>query len=113
MQPSIKEWWLGVADLYEGWATNPPKRKRKCPINNTTEMYTCEAINKLAGFGAPISDYAGWSLRELIAQYNSAYDYPAGFIDAPDRTDRRYAFCMWMAETIRDVVNGKVKLEDV
>jgi hypothetical protein len=98
MRKEVREWWLELADQYEEWADSPPR------YNMGEERYTCVAL-----IGSRFGWY-GWDAAPCVdlmpvwyEQYGDV-EYPAGFWSAVDRPEKREAFCLYMAERIREEV---------
>ena len=98
--------WSEIADTYERWIENPPVQL----FERNRERYTCyELIGMYCDF---IQFYdSTLSMEEaLVNIWAEDYGYyncfPAGDVSDPDRAENRADFCWFMAETIREVIDG-------
>ena len=98
MRPEHKVWWEELADQYEEWADNPPT------YSFGEEMFTCVAMSGLDfGWVGPVHNY----LKHVWREQYGLTEYPAGHTDAKNRPERRWEFCHYMAETIREALREK------
>ena len=69
----------------------------------TEEEHTCCAIIKgYETWGFDTYDYVAGTLEEIWREQYGITSYPAGYSDGPQRESRRFDFCWWMAERIRE-----------
>ena len=106
MKAEVREWWLELADQYEEWAENPPIIEYWCCSTGHTdweEDYTCCALDsdvETWGFGIH-----GDASKRLFDIWEEQYGYtcfPAGETHWASRQQKRFDFCWYMAERIRE-----------
>ena len=99
LKPEERLWLEELADQYEEWAENPPMPEHTYWMGRREE-YTCFALER-GGWG-----FAGVNACEILCYvWRERYGlnaFPAGPTNHPARDDRRFEFCHYMAELIRD-----------
>ncbi len=109
MKAEVREWWLALADQYEEWAENPPRMKFGSYIEERIiweEIYTCCALYygyETWGFESRELPYDPCELLGPIweEQYGAG-SFPIGFTHKKTRPEKRFDFCWYMAERIRE-----------
>lgn len=92
-----RNWWEALADQYEEWAENPPR------LWHGAERYTCSALTHSDfGWNSPRYEYSGSAMVLLWVWQYGITPNPAGYTEDEDRDERRFEFCWWQAETIRE-----------
>ena len=107
MKAEVREWWLALADQYEEWAENPPLVTIfKTPSGSRVlqEEYTCCTLylNKNTWGFRPSAPRPEDCLLNLWEEKYGTTAFPAGEIGDLDRPQKRFDFCWWMAERIRE-----------
>lgn len=92
-------WWEELADRYETWAENPPRDH----FPYVQECHTCDSLmDSEFGWNEAIHGHPVYYIRLLWCWQYKDSEFPAGHTWDSDRPDRRFEFCWWMAETVRD-----------
>jgi len=97
MEIEEKIWWEELADQYEEWAENPPR----AVLSGSHERHTCTEL-VFSDFGWGHCGTPGDCLLWVwVWQYGDT-ECPAGHTYDKDRDEKRFEFCHYMAEAIRD-----------
>ena len=98
MKKEIRVWWEEVAEQYEEWADEPPRLY----VGAENERFTCTALEEIFG-GVDIGDggKAG-GIYQLWSDVYKCVVWPIGVLSDGDRPEKRFHFCHYMAETIRE-----------
>ena len=108
MKAEVREWWLELADQYEEWAENPPIIEYWCCSTGHTdweEDYTCCALDcddETWGFSTNCRDDPSELLGPIWEEQYGAGAFPIGETHWASRQQKRFDFCWYMAERIRE-----------
>ena len=104
MKREPRVWWEELADQYEAWAEDPPGCRDEEGVLFQEAFTCCELLdisNSKWGF------CYGSVTKHLQLLWQDQYgftSFPAGYPHDPDRAEKRFEFCWFMAETIREAI---------